>query len=123
MLYEVITKLIRIEKIANQYRQLLKVEADNTFVNPFETGLMIVHAYPERIAHAKPGNNAQFKMANGNVASIGHKDDLAHEAWLAVAHINARENMGKIFLASPINPKDLMPLVKEKEVIEWDTIV
>ncbi len=111
----------RIEKTAQQYRQLLKTGIDNEPVDPYETGLLLVYAYPERIAHAKPGNNAQFKMANGNIVAAGHKDDLAHEAWLAVAHANAREGVGRIFLASPLNPKDLASLVKEKEQISWDT--
>ncbi|WP_066632533.1 ATP-dependent helicase HrpB [Labilibacter marinus] len=113
--------LNRIEKVATQYRKLLKVEVDNASVDPFETGLMLVHAYPERIAHAKPGNNAQFKLANGAIAAAGHKDELAHEAWLAIAHLNMRDTVGKIFMASPLNPRDLAPMVKEKEVVEWDT--
>ena len=51
----------------------------------------------------------------------GHRDDLAHESWLAVAHMNARDGMGTIFLASPLNPTDLAPLVKSREVINWDS--
>ena len=62
-----------------------------------------------------------FKLANGRIAMAGHKDDLAHESWLAVANLDARDGMGKIFLASPLNPKDLASRVKEVEVIEWDT--
>ncbi|TLX77483.1 ATP-dependent helicase HrpB [Labilibacter sediminis] len=111
----------RIEKVAAQYRRMLNVVVDNSEVDPFETGLLLVHAYPERIAHAKPGNNAQFKMANGAIAAAGHKDDLAYEPWLAVAHANMRDAIGKIFLASPLNPRDLAPMVKEKELVEWDT--
>ena len=114
-------RLARIEKVAESYRNMFKIEASNHNYDEFETGVLLAHAYPERIAHARPGNNAQFKLANGRIASIGHKDDLAHEPWLAVAHVNDRENMGKIFMASPLNPKDLAPLVKEKEVITWDT--
>ncbi len=113
--------LKRIEKIAQQYRTLLKIEADNSIPDGYETGLLLVYAFPERIAFAKPGNNAQFKMANGAIAAAGHKDDLAHESWLAIAHVNQRDGLGKIFLASPLNPKDLAPLVKEKEQITWDT--
>ncbi len=113
--------LNRIEKVAAQYRKMLNIEMDNNSVDPFETGLLLVHAYPERIAHSKPGNNAQFKMANGAIVAAGHKDELAHEAWLAVAHVNMRDSMGKIFLASPLNPRDLAPMVKEKELVEWDT--
>lgn len=111
----------RIEKVATSYRKLFDIEVNNDVFDPYETGLVLAHAYPERIAHARPGNNAQFKLANGKLASAGHKDDLAHEAWLAIANINARDGMGKIFLAAPLNPKDLTPLVKEKEIIKWDT--
>jgi ATP-dependent helicase HrpB len=111
----------RIEKVAESYRKLLNVEPSNGPVDPFETGLLIAHAYPERISCARPGNNAQFQLANGKYAMAGHKDDLAHEAWLAVAHMDTRDGLGKIFLASPLNPKDLRALVKEKEIITWDT--
>ncbi len=111
----------RIEKVADSYRQLFNEEPDNDVFDPYETGLLLTHAFPERIAFARPGNNAQFKLANGRIAMAGHKDDLAHESWLAIANLDARDGMGKIFLASPLNPKDLAPRVKEVEVIEWDT--
>ncbi|MEP0985429.1 ATP-dependent helicase HrpB [Ekhidna sp.] len=111
----------RIEKIAASYRQLFKEEVDNDPFDPYETGLLLTHAFPERIAFARPGNNAQFKLANGRIAMAGHKDDLAHESWLAIANLDARDGMGKIFMASPLNPKDLASWVKEVEVVEWDT--
>lgn len=111
----------RIEKVAASYRKIFDIEVDNSAFDPYETGVILAHAYPERIAHARPGNNAQFKLANGKLASAGHKDDLAHEPWLAIANLNARDGMGKIFLAAPLNPKDLALLVKEVEVIIWDT--
>jgi ATP-dependent helicase HrpB len=111
----------RIEKVAASYRELLHVKVDNGVVNPYETGILLVHAYPERIACARPGNNAQFQLSNGRLAMASHQDDLAHEPWLAVAHLDARDGMGKIFLASPLNPKDLAPLVKQQEVIAWET--
>lgn len=114
-------RMRRIEKIAGAYRKLFAIEEDNGVVDPYETGVLLAHAYPERIAYARPGNNAQFQLANGKYAAAGHRDDLAHESWLAIAHVDAREGMGKIFLASPLNPRDLAPLVKEQEVITWDT--
>ena len=114
-------KMSRIEKIASSYRSMFKLEPDNGVVNPYETGLLLAYAYPERIAYARPGNNAQFQLSNGRYAMAGHRDDLAHEAWLAIAHIDARDGMGKIFMASPLNPKDLAGMVKETEVITWDT--
>ncbi len=114
-------KLGNIERIAASYRKLFDIEADDETFDHFETGILLAHAFPERIACARPGNNAQFQLANGKYALAGHKDDLAHEPWLAIAHIDARDGMGKIFMASPINPRDLAPLVKEKEMITWNT--
>lgn len=114
-------KFSRIEKNAQSYRKLINVAVDNTAVDPFETGLLLAYAYPERIASAKPGNNAQFQLSNGKIATAGHKDDLAHEPWLAVAHMDLRAGLGKIFLASPLNPKDLLHLVKEQEIIVFDS--
>ncbi|MES2516247.1 MAG: ATP-dependent helicase HrpB [Bacteroidota bacterium] len=113
-------KFKRVEKNAASYRKLLKLEADNSPVDPFETGLLLAYAYPERIASAKPGNNAQFQLANGKIAAAGHKDDLSHEAWLSVANMDLRDGLGKIFMAAPLNPKDLVHLVKEKQNISWD---
>jgi ATP-dependent helicase HrpB len=110
----------KIDKVAGQYRKLFSVIPENSPVDPWATGLLLAYAYPERIAAARPGNNAQFQLANGKIAQLGHKDDLAHESWLAVAHLDVRDGMGKIWMAAPLNPKDLAPMLKTKEVLEWD---
>ena len=110
----------RLEKLAKQYRQMFDIKPDNGHVDDHDTGLLIASAYPERIASSRPGNNAQFQMANGKLAAAGHQDDLAHEQWLAVAHVAERDHSGKIFMASPINPQDLASKVVTKEVVKWD---
>ncbi|AHW60989.1 ATP-dependent helicase HrpB [Draconibacterium orientale] len=114
-------RLKHIAKISAQYQKMLNIDEDNSTTDPFETGLLLAYAYPQRIAHATPGNNAQFKLANGNIAAAGHEDDLAHEDWLSIASVNARDGVGRIFLASPLNPRDLAPMVKTVESISWDT--
>ena len=113
-------QLSHIERVASSYRKLYHIEAENGMVDVNATGVLLAQAYPERIACSRPGNNAQFQLANGRLASVNHKDELAHEAWLAVAHIDAREGMGKIFTASPLDPRDLAPMLKERERIRWD---
>ena len=114
-------RLARIEKSARSYRSMLDIAADDRAVDPYDTGLLLAYAYPERIASARPGSNARFLLANGKMAVADHKDDIAHEPWLAVAHIDSRDGLGKIFMASPLNPQDLKHLVKEKEIVAWDT--
>lgn len=111
----------KIECIAESYRKMFSLEPDNGPVNPYETGILLAYTYPERIAYARPGNNAQFQLSNGKIAAAGHKDDLATEPWLAIAHMDDREGLGKIFLASPLNPTDLKPLLKEVITTTWIT--
>lgn len=115
-----IARIKKIDTVASSYRRMFDIQLENTPADPWQTGLLLAYAYPERIATARPGNNAQFQLANGKIAQIGHRDDLAHESWLAVAHLDAREGMGKIWMAAPLDPKDLAPLLKMKEVIKWD---
>ena len=110
----------RINKIAINYRKLLQVEEENTMADDYEVGFLLALAYPDRIASARRGNNAQFQLANGAIAAIGHKDPLADEAWLAVAAMDARQGLGKIFLAAPLNPKDLSSLIKQVEAPVWN---
>ena len=111
----------RVEKIAHQYRSMMGIKAVNTSFDPAELGLLLVYAFPERVACARPGNNAQFQLANGAYAAVGHQDDLAHEPWLAVAHMHDRERgTGKIFLAAPLNPRDLEPFVKVVKKVDWN---
>jgi ATP-dependent helicase HrpB len=111
----------RIIKGADYYSRMFNIPPDNGPFDPFDTGLLLVHAYPERIASARPGNEARFQLSNGSYTMVSHNDDLAHEPWLSIAHLNARSGMGKIFLAAPLNPRDLKPMLKLSSTIAWNT--
>ncbi len=113
--------MARIERVADSYRRILGVVENNDMVDPFDSGWLLALAFSERIACACPGNNAQFRLSNGTYAMIHHSDDLAYESWLSIAHLNSRENTGRIFLASPLNPKDLASVVKSYNHLAWDS--
>ncbi len=110
-----------IERNAVQYRKMFDCKVDNEPFDSYDTGLLLVEAFPERIASARPGNNARFLMTNGNLAMMDYKDPLAGESWIAIASLNAREGLGKIFLASPLDPKSLAPMIKTRDTITWNT--
>ncbi|MDN3670852.1 ATP-dependent helicase HrpB [Echinicola jeungdonensis] len=114
-------KLAKIEMVAGNYRKLFRIEIENVSFDHLDTGLLLTYAYPERIAHARPGNNAQFQLTNGKLAMMSHLDHLAHEPWICISHIDARDGMGKIFMAAPLDPEYLAPMVKEQEVVNWET--
>ncbi|SEM02720.1 ATP-dependent helicase HrpB [bacterium A37T11] len=114
-------RLDNIERIAASYRRLVNVGMDNGVIDPFEVGVLVAYAYPERIAQAMPGQAAQFRLANGKRAQANTDDDLGHEPWLAIAQMDARDGMGKIFMAAPLHPSDLQPLMRETDTLDWDT--
>ena len=110
----------RIERIASQYRQLVGANEDNEPFSPTDAGCLIAEAFPERIASARPGKTGLFMLSEGSLAQMDHDDDLAHEAWLAIANMDAREGLGRIFLASPLDPQDLRGMLTERDNISWD---
>ncbi|GEO19518.1 ATP-dependent helicase HrpB [Cyclobacterium qasimii] len=110
----------KIEQVAKAYRQILGIKAENKPIDPYATGMLIAQAFSERIASARPANQAQFQLANGKIASMDKKDDLAHEPWLAIAQMDERKGMGKIFMAAPLSPTDLRPMVKSTQRVYWD---
>jgi ATP-dependent helicase HrpB len=115
-------KFLKIEKVSEVYLKLLHLpQPDNGPVDPYNSGKLLALAFPERIAAARPGNRAQFQLANGKTAFFDHKDDLSYAPWIAVAQMDAREYLGKIFLASPLDPTDLRPFVKQEEEIYWES--
>lgn len=111
----------RIEKVAAAYRHLFRIKADNGPVDRFETGSLLARAYPERIGIAQGAREGEFQLSNGTRARLDRSDDLAHEEALAVGYMDAGEGTGRIFLASPLNPEDLLSMAHEREVVDWDS--
>ncbi|MFT5954727.1 MAG: ATP-dependent helicase HrpB, partial [Cyclobacteriaceae bacterium] len=111
---------IRLDRVASSYTQLFHKETSTVPFNPYDCGLLLSFAYPERIGNAQGARSGRFQLANGHIVKLPQKDDLSAEAWLAVANMDARDNLGKVYLASAINPKDLASQVKEVEIIKWD---
>ncbi|WP_224995785.1 ATP-dependent helicase HrpB [Cesiribacter sp. SM1] len=110
---------MRIELLVSNWCRLFSIAPGTEPVADQEVGKLIAAAYPERIARRDSGN--RYRLANGRAARLPEADPLGHEEWLAIAHMDAGKGEGKIFLAAPLNPKDLRALAKEQEVVAWDT--
>lgn len=109
----------RISRIADQYRRLVHADEDNTSPDPYAVGALIAAAFPERVAKVHADGCGRFLLASGECARLEQTDDLAAYDWLAVANYNAAS--GRIFLAAPLSPEDLTPLIYIKNNLSWDT--
>jgi ATP-dependent helicase HrpB len=88
-----------------------------------EAGLLLAHAYPDRIAQAR-GGPGRFVLRAGTEGTLGPTDPLAAEPLLAVAEVDGRRTGGRIRLAAPLSPDDLLAVagdaVVEHARLVWD---
>jgi len=112
--------LERIERLAASWRRIFKLEVDNRAPIDTEVGRLVAEAYPERIAQQQGKQSVRYKLANGRIVKLPDHDPLMRELWLSVAHLDAGNNEGRIFLAAPLNGKDLLHRAQEIETVTWD---
>lgn len=112
--------LERIERLAANWRRILKCNVDNTTPADGAGGILLMAAYPERIARQQQSQGEYYQLSNGRVAKLPARDHLIHESWLCVAQMDPGVKEGKIFLAAPINERDLLSLAMEVVSMSWD---
>ncbi len=112
--------LERIEKLAANWRRVLKVDVNNEVVSDALIGKLLIAAYPERIAQQQGDHSERYKLSNGRIAKLPDHDPLTREKWLCVAELDGGGKEGKIFMAAAVHEGDLYELAKEQEVVRWD---
>ena len=112
----------RIAKIAAEYRRMAHTDEDNRDPAPTEVGLLVAHAYPERIARST-NSIGSYRLASGANVQLDATDQQSAHSWLAIASLHsAPGTTGRVFLAAPLDPEDLnAEFVKEVDNISWDT--
>lgn len=94
------------------------------------TGFLLACAYPDRIAHRKPGRQNHYLLSNGRTATLDQRDALANNEWLAAAELGGSIHKGgtdsndRIFSACALDPalfdNQLSDLVEAKDSLHWD---
>ena len=112
----------RIAKIAAEYRRMAHTDEDNRDPAPMEVGLLVAHAYPERIAHST-NSIGSYRLASGANVQLDATDQQSAHSWIAIASLHSAPGAtGRVFLAAPLDPEDLnTEFVKEIDNISWDT--
>lgn len=114
-------RLERIERLALAWRKLFNAPVDNAHPDVHAAGQLLAYAYPERIAKRFDANNRRYRLSNGRSAKLMlEHDPLSGEEWLAVAHLDGASGEGKIWMAAPLDPEDLLSEATERETVEWD---
>jgi ATP-dependent helicase HrpB len=107
---------------ADQYRKLLG-QASKDSGQTSEAGNLLASAYPDRIAHKKPGSG-QHLLASGRGAILPDSDHLGQSELLVAAKLDAGKKQGRIFLAATLSMAELRRvhshLIRTKKTVRWD---
>ena len=116
----------RILRGAKQYAKLAgglsEPDGNAGGIDPYEAGALLAAAYPERIGRAWKEGAGRYQLAGGEIVAMDPDDPVCGSEWIAVAHMHERPGgVGRIFLAGPVAPEDLLPYAHSREVLAWDT--
>ena len=108
-------------RIARQYADMIHCKVDNTAVNPYEVGALLASAYPERIGKAWREGVGVFQLPGGELVAVDASDAMSGAEWLSIASMHQKAGgVGKVFLASVVDPADLKAYGHERDNIFWD---
>lgn len=112
----------RIARISRQYAEMIHTKEDNASVNPYEVGALLASAYPERIGKVWKEGVGTFQLSGGDLVAVDASDSLSGAEWIVAASMHRKQGgVGKVFLASVVDPDDLQSYAFDRENIFWDS--
>jgi ATP-dependent helicase HrpB len=87
-------------------------------------GVLLAHAYPDRIGRRRPGAEARYQLANGRGALFESAQSIAREEFIVAVDLDDREREARIRLAAPLDKQDLLaqfePQIVRGDELAWD---
>ncbi|MDE1964005.1 MAG: ATP-dependent helicase HrpB [Xanthomonadaceae bacterium] len=100
--------LAAIEQAAKGWRRRLDVRTAASGVpDSHAVGDLLLHAYPDRIAHRDAGNPLRYTLANGRGARLHDQTALLGEPWLVVLDLRHEARDSLVLAAAPVDPRVL----------------
>jgi ATP-dependent helicase HrpB len=83
--------------------------------------LLLSLAYPDRVARTRSASGTRYQLANGRGALLPEGDALSASDWIVAAHLDGANADGRIFLAAPLDVRDVAARAAWHDVLAWDT--
>lgn len=110
-------------RAARQWRDLLGVEAQDGEAAETSIGLLLAHAYPDRIGQRRIEGEGRYLLANGRGARL-LQECAGGPPLLVAASVDGKGEEGRIFLAAPLDEGDLErhlgARLAWKDTVRWD---
>ena len=120
-----VSALAGIEQVARGWRQRLALRhrASGT-PDATSIGNLLLHGWPDRIAHADVADPRRYRLANGRGARLADDSALAGEPWLVAFDLRFDERDARILAAAPFDPavleRDYATHFDETRVQQWN---
>jgi len=93
-------------------------------VDPYEVGRLLLLAYPDRVAMARPGRRGAVRLSGGRGAFLPPEHPLAGADLLVAARLMGGTGEDRILLAAPVREGDIREgmgtRIHRVERVEWD---
>lgn len=105
-------------------KKIKKVEPKNSKLDTKILPILLLFAYPDRLAKQRGKDNLRYKLSNGKGATLNNSDNpLFNEQYLVVANLNAHNRDSFINLAMSISLESIRryfaPYFEEVESVEY----
>ncbi|HTT07409.1 MAG TPA: ATP-dependent helicase HrpB [Gammaproteobacteria bacterium] len=119
----------RVEQLVSRWRQELGLpnRREDLRFDPKQTdmaGLLLAHAYPDRIARRRAPQGGTYVLSNGRGAVLPADDALGKEEFLVAAELDSGGQEARIYLAAPISQQQIEQEFKadcrSSDEVYWD---
>ncbi len=92
--------LMTVEQAARSWRRRMDTNTEVASASPHRLGELLLHAFPDRIAHVLPNDRLRYALANGRMARLNPDSPLIGEPWLVISELRADTGDGLILRAT-----------------------
>src|SRR5690606_16515093 len=89
-----------------------------------QLGDLLVHAFPDRIAHRHARAPLRYQLANGRTASLFEDSALQGEPWLVASELRHESGDARVLRAAPVDEarlrRDYPERFRERDSVRWD---
>ncbi|OIP56752.1 MAG: ATP-dependent helicase HrpB [Helicobacteraceae bacterium CG2_30_36_10] len=108
----------------NKLKSIKKVAKKNTLLKSEMISVLLLFAYPDRLARRRTQGDNKYKLSNAKGAVVHVEDSLFNEEYLVVAELNAHDKDSIINLALSISLQEIehyfSSLILERESISYN---
>ncbi|PVY76471.1 ATP-dependent helicase HrpB [Tamilnaduibacter salinus] len=87
-------------------------------------GRLLSQAYPDRVAHRRPGDASRYRLSNGRGARLRDDDPMGRETWLVAAELDGQAREALIYRAAVIDrptlDEALASHIRTSDEVGWD---